>query len=306
LTAITSRRVRAGARLAAALVVVLANAGCGPRLLNALVPDQGYRVVPDLAYGELQRQRLDVYVPDGLEGAAPVVVFFYGGRWQSGDKGEYRFVGEALAARGFVVVIPDYRRYPEVRFPGFVEDGAAAVAWARGGIAAHGGDPGSIHLMGHSAGAQIAALLALDPHYRAAGAVHSLVGLAGPYDFLPLDDPTLERIFAVGDLAATQPITFAGDRAPPTLLLHGTDDETVRPANSERLAAALAAAGNRVELELYPALGHIALVAALAAPLRWLAPVLDDVTRFLRATAPGWPRAPLALRRRRARPPHGP
>ena len=285
----TRRLLRAGSRLAAALLVVLPTTGCGPRLLDALVPDSGYRLERDLAYGKQPRQRLDVYLPDGLAGPAPVVVFFYGGRWESGDKGDFRFVGQALASRGLIAVIPDYRRFPEVRFPTFVADGATAIAWVRDHLADLGGDPGALHLMGHSAGAHIAALLALDPHYLAAAgiepaAVASFVGLAGPYDFLPLHDPTLEQIFAVDDMAATQPITFAGRGAPPTLLLHGAADATVLPANSERLAAALEAAGNSAQVRLYPGIGHIGLVAALAAPLRWLAPVLDEVAAFLRTT----------------------
>jgi acetyl esterase/lipase len=227
------------------------------------------------------------------------VLFLYGGRWQGGDKGQFRFVGQALASRGFVTVIPDYRRYPEVGFPLFIEDGAAAAAWVRDHGGEHGGDAGAVHLIGHSAGAHIAALLALDRSYLAAAgvppdAIRSFVGLAGPYDFLPLDDPTLELIFAVDDLAATQPITFAGPGAPPALLLHGTDDLTVRPANSERLAAALAAAGNRVELKLYPNLGHVGLLVALAAPLRWLAPVLADVSDFMDAISPAADRVPPA------------
>ena len=289
--------MRARSRVAAALLIALPTAGCGPKLLNALVPEGGYRLERDHGYGDDPRQRLDVYVPDGLAGPAPVVVFFYGGRWQNGDKGEFRFVGQALASRGFVAVIPDYRRYPAVRFPTFVADGAAAVAWVRGNIGEHGGDPGALHLMGHSSGAHVAALLALDQSYLAeAGvdrdAVATFVGLAGPYDFLPLDDPTLEEIFAVEDMATTQPITFADRSAPPTLLLHGTDDATVLPANSERLARALAAAGNQAELETYPDIGHVGLVLALAAPLRWLAPVLADISDFLRATPAAAERAP--------------
>jgi len=286
LTFITRCRIGAGTRLAAAVLVAIPAAGCGPALLNALVPDSGYRVEHDLAYGAESRQRLDVYLPDELLAPAPVVVFFYGGRWQSGERGEFRFVGQALASQGFITVIPDYRRYPEVRFPLFVEDGAAAIAWVRDNIPQRGGEAAAIHLMGHSAGAHIAALLTLDDHYLAAArvppdSIASFAGLAGPYDFLPLDDPTLEQIFAVDDLAATQPISFADRAAPPTLLLHGAADETVLPANSERLAAALAAAGNEAQLEIYPAVGHVGLVAALGAPLRWLAPVLTDLTGFL-------------------------
>jgi acetyl esterase/lipase len=286
------RLIQAISRLALALIVGLPIAACGPAaLLNALVPDDGYRVERDLAYGDAARQRLDLYLPGAVVAPAPVVVIFYGGRWVAGSKTDYRFVGEALAARGFVVVIPDYRLYPEVRFPTFVEDGAAAVAWVRRNIGRFGGEPWQIHLMGHSAGAHIAALLALDQRYLAAagvepGTLESFVGLAGPYDFLPLTDATLKRVFAADDLAATQPITFAERSAPRALLLHGEDDRTVLPRNSQHLAAALEAAGGRAQLRLYPDLDHVALVAALAAPLRWLAPVLDDVTGFLRAAPP--------------------
>ena len=284
---IASRLLRAGPRLAAALLVALPTGGCGQKLLNALVPDGGYRLERDLAYGELPRQRLDVYVPDGLAGPAPVVVFFYGGRWEVGNKGDFRFVGQALAARGLIAVIPDYRRYPEVRFPAFVADGAAAVAWVRDNIAGLGGDPGSLHLMGHSAGAHIAALLALDHRYLAAAGVDrdaSAASSASP------DRTTSCRSTIRRSRRSSRPTTWRRpSRSPsPTAPRRrrcsstASDDETVLPANSERLATALAAAGNRAALELYPGLGHIGLVAALAAPLRWLAPVLDDVTAFLR------------------------
>lgn len=284
-------------RLAASLALALPALGCAPaRLLNALVPDDGYRLIEGRAYGAAPRQRLDVYVPNELTAPAPVVVFFYGGRWEFGAKEDYRFVGQALASKGFIAVIADYRLYPEVRFPTFIEDTAAAVRWAQAEIAGLGGDPARIFVMGHSAGAHIAAMLALDAQYlNAVGttpqALAGLIGLAGPYDFLPLTDPTLQRIFAAEDMAETQPITFARNGAPPTLLLHGEEDRTVRPANSTHLAEQLRATGTPVELELYPELGHIAIVSALAAPLRWQAPVLEDVARFVRGTADDGPGA---------------
>ena len=284
-------------RLAASLALALPAVGCAPaRLVNALVPDDGYRLIQDRAYGAGPRQRLDVYVPDDLTAPAPVVVFFYGGRWEFGVKEDYRFVGQALASQGLIAVIADYRLYPEVRFPTFIEDGAAAVRWVQAQISGLGGDPARIFVMGHSAGAHIAAMLALDAQYlNAVGttprALAGLIGLAGPYDFLPLTDPTLQRIFAAEDMAETQPITFAGDGGPPALLLHGEQDRTVRPANSTHLAAQLRAAGTPVELGLYPDLGHIGIVGALAAPLRWQAPVLDDVARFVRERADDRPGA---------------
>lgn len=285
-------------RLAAAVALVLPMAACAPAaVLNALIPADGYGIETDVAYGEHRRQRADVYRPGGMAQAAPVVVFFYGGSWQSGERGRYRFIGEALASAGLMVVVPDYRVWPEARFPEFVEDGARAVAWVRAEIGRFGGDPGLIYLMGHSAGAHIAALLALDPRHLAGagvdrGAVAGLIGLAGPYDFLPLRDETLKRIFDVPDMTQTQPITFVDGDAPPTLLLHGASDVTVLPRNSTRLAEALAAAGVPVEHREYANLGHIGLVLALAAPLRWLARVRKDVLDFIgRADPPGLPPA---------------
>ena len=139
----------------------VAAAGCSPAVvLNALAPD-GLAREAGLAYGEGPSRRLDVYAPPAAGGPRPVVVFFYGGSWQNGKREDYRFAGAALAAEGFVAMVPDYRKYPEVRFPGFVEDGASAVAWARREAARFGGDPSKLWVMGHSAGAHIAALLAL-------------------------------------------------------------------------------------------------------------------------------------------------
>lgn len=262
--------------------------GCSPaQLVNSVISQDHFRLVADQPYGPGPRQRLDVYVPTGGSGPRPVVVFFYGGNWQSGAKADYRFVGAALASRGFITVIPDYRLYPEVRYPGFVEDGAAATAWTFDHAGALGGDPAHIHLMGHSAGGYIAVMLALDPRWlgdrrtRLAGTV----GLAGPYDFLPLRDPDLKIIFGTAsDMQTTQPIRYADGTASPLLLVSGLSDETVRPGNSMRLAARLRACGGKVEERYYKGVGHVALIAAMAAPLRFLAPVLEDVSAFVRTT----------------------
>lgn len=262
-------------------------AGCSPAsFLNSFIPSDDYRVERDLSYGPKPRQRLDVYVPNDLKAPAPVIVFFYGGRWESGSKDSYVFAAQAFASAGAVVVIPDYRLYPEVIFPTFLEDAAAAVAWVQHEIARFGGDPARLALAGHSAGAHVAALVALDRSYlEAAGGapeqIDALIGIAGPYDFLPIRDPTIKQIFAVDDLQQTQPITFVRPQAPRTLLLHGRDDRTVGPHNSEHLAAALEQAGSEVTLHLYDRIGHIEIVAALAKPLRWLAPTRADALRFL-------------------------
>ena len=158
-----------------ALFAQLLLAGCSPlSILNATLPSDTYRATPDIAYGVNARQRLDVYRPAKAPRAAPVVVFFYGGNWNRGQRGDYLFVGEALASKGFVAVVPDYRLYPEVRYPDFLDDSAQAVQWTMKHIAQSGGDPEQIFVMGHSAGAYNAAMLALNSAYlRAAGADRS-------------------------------------------------------------------------------------------------------------------------------------
>lgn len=263
---------------------------CSPlAAFNALVPkDRGATVLArDRAFGAHPRQRLDIYGPRGLAGAAkvPVIVWFYGGSWNSGVKEGYGFAGRALAARGFIVVVPDYRLVPEIRYPAFLEDGAAAVKWVRANIAAYGGDPDRLVLAGHSAGAYNAAMLSLDERWLGEDrrAVRGLAGLAGPYDFLPLDLEITRAAFgAAPDLAATQPINLAGPGDPPALLLAGAKDDLVRPANSRRLAERLGEAGVDAEAKIYPGLGHVGVMTALARPLRGKAPVLDDVADFAR------------------------
>lgn len=266
-------------------------AACSPlTTFDRLVPKDrgGIRVAKDLAYGAAPRQRLDVYAPRKACGRSrPVVVFFYGGSWNSGTRAGYAFVGRALAARGFVTVVPDYRLVPDVHYPAFVEDGAAAVRWAISHADAYCGDGGSVVLMGHSAGAYIAAMLAVDPRWLGASrpAVKGLVGLAGPYDFAPFDVAASRAAFGQSpDPAATQPVTWAGAGDPPALLLYGSDDTVVRPRNSEALAAKLRAGGVAVDERAYAKLGHIGILLALARPFRGRAPVLDDVAGFVQRT----------------------
>ena len=284
--------------------VALVFAACAPLMvINGLVPGDTYRAERDIAYGALARQKLDVFMPvrpaaggagpaTGGAAGAPVIVFFYGGNWNSGARGDYLFAGEAFASQGFVTVLADYRLFPEVKFPDFLHDSARAFAWVEKNITRFGGDPRRIVLAGHSAGAYNAAMLAFDPAYlRAAGAdpasVKAFVGLAGPYDFIPMTNAISKQVFGFPDTPPqTQPINFVpgspGARLPPVLLLTAPDDTTVRPGNSERLAAKLRAAGGEVKEISYSGLDHRRIVGALAAPLRGLAPVLADVTAFVR------------------------
>jgi acetyl esterase/lipase len=276
--------LRAGLlRLAGLLPLLLTNGCSADRIVDSLTPHEGYRLIADRPYGEGPRRKLDVYLPDPPVDHAPMVVFFYGGNWQSGDKAMYRFIGQALASRGVVTVIPDYRLYPEARYADFLADAAAAVAWSGGHAAELGGDPARLYLMGHSAGAYIAAMLALDRRWLGARPkIAGMIGLSGPYDFLPLTDPMLQRIFAPeNEWPATQPIFYARGDAPPLLLLTGDDDDTVDPGNTARLASRIRALGGDVTEKHYPGVGHLQIIGAMAAPFHFIAPTLDDAMGFV-------------------------
>jgi len=254
-------------------------------LINALAPRRRVRFVGGLSYGPGARNGVDLYVPEGARGPVPVVVFYYGGGWESGERAEYRFVGAALAARGVMVVLPDYRLHPEVDYRGFLADGAAAFGWARGAVGGFGGDAGRMVAMGHSAGAYIAAMLALDGSWLGRARPDGLIGLAAPYDFEP-DTAVLQAIFPTGEQRlAGMPIGHVGRDAPPALLVTGSRDRTVSPGNTIRLAAALRAAGGTVEERHYRGIGHRLVIGALARPLQVAAPVLADCLGFLAAPA---------------------
>ena len=286
-----------------------------------------YTRTTDIAYGSEKRQKLDVYVPadpgaapasaaaapdsraarsdgiardsGGTQRGRPVVIFWYGGSWQEGSKSEYRFVGAALAERGFVTVLPDYRLYPKVKFPEFLDDAAKAVAWVQQHAQEFGGDPQQIVLMGHSAGAHMAAFLALRPDYltRAGGrpeGIKGLVGLAGPYAMTP-NTRALRTIFGKPYVAADyQPLRFVTRQAPPTFLAHGLDDHLVSVHQTEALRDALRRNDVRVETELYADRGHADMVAAFSIPARNRAPVLDDAVKFIESVTSASP-APAAI-----------
>ena len=266
-------------------------AGCSPlRAFDAVTPaDSGGRLVArGVRYGDDPRQALDLYAPRG-EGPWPLVVFFYGGSWNSGERAGYGWLGRALASRGFLTAVPDYRLVPAVRYPAFVEDAAAAVAEARRQAPRLGGDPGRVLVVGHSAGAYMAAQVVLDRRFlRAAGvpgeAIRGVAGLAGPYDFLPFDVRASREAFAGHPRPEeTQPVTHVRADAPPFWLATGSEDDTVRPRNSLALAERLRAAGARAEVRRYPGLDHMGIVLALSRPFRGPAPVLADMTGFFHA-----------------------
>jgi acetyl esterase/lipase len=288
---------RIGAALAVCLVGVAALVACAPlATLNALARSDTYRPTDGVAYGPLPRHRLDVYTPTAAAPAAgwPMVVFFYGGSWNTGERGDYKFIGEALAEHGILTLVADYRLYPEVRFPSFLEDSALALAWGLEHARRLGADPRRVFVMGHSAGGYNAAMLALDPRWLAptghrAGELAGWIGLAGAYEFLPLapDSPARPVFFHPDYPPDTQPIAAVTGASLRAFLAAPSHDQVVSAARSTRaMAARLRAAGVPVELRLYDGINHALIAGAFARPLRGLAPVLDDVAAFVAATPP--------------------
>jgi len=280
-------------RVATRAIALLATLGCGGcagglfGAVNVGAPADGIAIEHGIAFAADRGLALDVYRPADARGDAPLVVFFYGGSWQNGSRARYAFAGRALADRGAVAVVPDYRLYPAVRFPASMEDAADAVAWARNNAARLGADPRRVFVMGHSAGGQIAALLATDGRWlaRADLATADLAGaiaLSGPHDVRPEGYPDLEDLFGPRETwPQARPVNFVDAGDPPFLLVHGAADDTVWPAHSEELARRLRAAGVPVQLRLYTDVGHVRPLLAL----RWprLGPVLDDTFGFIAA-----------------------
>lgn len=269
-------------------------AACSPlSVLNAVGPRDGgvRRVARDLEYGPDPRQRFDIYAPAsaGPASALPVLVFFYGGGWDSGSKAVYGWAAQALAAQGFVVALPDYRLVPEVLFPVFIEDAAAATAQVAEVVATYWGDPARLGVVGHSAGAHLAMMITLDRRYMEAVGRPELIkataGLAGPYDFLPFDVPSAINAFGQApDPVQTQPLHFARADAPPLWLGHGTADVIVHDEDTRLLAARMRELGGQCEARLYPGLSHEDLIATFSPLFRKKAPVLADVSDFFHRT----------------------
>ena len=283
------------ARRWAAVALIPLLAACTPQgVLNSLDRASGARgterAAEAVAFGD-HGQALDIWGPaESGNGLRPVVVFIYGGGWAMGRREEYGFAGRAFASRGYITVVPDYRK---PLFEDFMTDGAQAVAWTRANIARYGGDPDRIALAGHSAGAHISALLALDPRWLAAagaptGTVKAVVGLAGPYDFLPFTSPRADVAMGhVADKQTTQPITYARADAPPMLLATGSADTVVKPRNSVALGRALEGLGAPVTVREYPGMSHEGIVMALSRPFGGKGPVLDDAAGFLNGVFSG-------------------
>ncbi len=246
--------------------------------------DQGAEEVAEgVSFGQLPRQKLDIWAPKTkTAGQRPVLVFIYGGGWHWGERGDYGFAGRAFASKGFVVVVPDYRLYPEARFPAFVEDSAAAVKWTQTHIADYGGDPDRIAVAGHSAGAYNSLMVGLDPHWLGNNPVKAVISLSGPADFYPFtSENSVNAMGNAPDPHKTQPVTFVRKDAPPILLMHGSGDTVVRIRNSISLEAKQKAAGGKIWLRTFDGASHNDVVMALSTVFRSKLPVLDEATAFL-------------------------
>lgn len=278
-----------------AFTAVLLTAACSQAgLFVANIPPRFDDVTrhADIVFSEAHDLKLDVYAPEaGEDRNLPVIVFFYGGRWTDGDKDQYRFAGSALAGEGYVVVIPDYRKYPQVKFPAFAEDGADVVEWVTENISRYSGKPDVLFLSGHSAGAHTAAILATDESYLKERGVDPQIikgfaGLAGPYAFTP-EAEDLKDIFGPPEKYPQMRATnFIDESEPPMLLLRGENDTTVGAFNAERLAEALKARDIPVTVKNYEGVDHVGIVAALTIFRRDKAPVLEDMSAFFERYAP--------------------
>lgn len=231
---------------------------------------------------------LDVYRPVGATtGPVPVVIFFYGGNWKQGHRAQYRFIGHRLAQQGVLAIVADYRTFPRTTFPGFVEDGARAVAWARAHAADHGGDPQRLFVAGHSAGAHIAALIGTDARYLAPHGLRprdlaGVIGLSGPYDF---EIAGYEDVFGPeAQWPRAQAVNFVDGDEPPFLLVHGTADMTVEAKDSRELAEKLRGVGVETTLVWLPEAGHLAPLVALRVPGRQPA-LLPAIRAFMHLPA---------------------
>ena len=284
-------RYATGWRALVATLVLLADAAAldPGAALNLVARLNSYRLLDDVGYGDGPRAKLDVYLPERIDAPGPLVVFFYGGRWSTGERADYRFVGAALATRGVIAVIPDYSLYPQSRFPVFLEDASRALRWALDNAERLGADRARIFVMGHSAGGHIAAMLAFDPRWLAAVGLSpssdlaGFIGLAGAYDFA-IDSDVLRGVFGPpANAAAAQPLRYVTRDAPPALLIAGEADTTVRPRNTRALVAAIDAAGGEGRALYYPGVTHREVIGAFSPLLHFLAPVADDVMAFVGA-----------------------
>lgn len=253
--------------------------------------------------GDSPEQKVAVYRASGDDRPKPVILFFHGGSWRSGSPDDYGFFARALVPEGFTVVLAGYRLMPEGEYPAMLEDTASAIAWTKRNIARYGGDPETIFIAGHSAGAYNVVQVALERQWLASAGfdpsiIKGVIGLSGPYDFYPFDSDSTKAAFGKApDPEATQPINHVRGDAPPMLLIHGEKDTLVKPRNTRALSAAITQAGGMASPVYFMQMDHNAPLLALASPWRRDRKVLDTIVRFA-ALNQGKPSVPVQAQTR--------
>jgi acetyl esterase/lipase len=212
-----------------------------------------------------KKDRLDIYAPEGASGA-PVIVSIHGGGLRAGDKSGQTFVGQRFASAGQVTVVVNHRLSPGVMHPAHIEDIAAAVAWTKKNIAKHGGDPQRLFVIGHSAGAYLAALLVLDPKYLATHGLtpRDIRGVVPVSGFFYVDRPGVAPDRPrdtwgtdVNVWKAASPATYLSANVPPLLLLYADGDDEWRRKQQDEFASALRARGSHaVEVKMISGRTH--------------------------------------------------
>lgn len=273
--------------------------GCSAlQVVNSVSKIYTVDVKENIAFGEDSKLKYDLYLPDSASEEfenTPVIVFFYGGSWNRGDKSEYEFVGRRLASMGYIAAIPNYRLYPEVKYPAFLEDGASSIAHLKKELAKSeykDRKPSQqFIMMGHSAGAYNAAMLALDSRWlEAVGLTHQthiqgFIGLAGAYNIYPINDVEVRPVFEHPNYPPkSQPIDYTAKGAAPSLILTPETDTLVSiERNSEALHNALKSAGNQSVLKTIEGTDHVTIIGTLSPLLFFKGSTAQPIRAFVSA-----------------------
>ena len=280
------------------LVLILLVTSCNDTALlfiNSLAKFGSYTSHLDLKYDKQTQTSLDIYLPKNItdlnQENIPTVVFFYGGCWGACsdlNKTDYQFVAQTFTSNNMIVVIVDYRKYPDVLFPEIIKDVALSIEWISKNISSYQGNPQNIYLMGHSAGAHLASMLTYNKAYltnKTYKNIKGFIGLAGAYDFLPFDEPYQPALFApLPKHADSQTINFVEGNEPPALLLYGNTDKRVKRRNIISLAKTIKDKNGKVETHFYDDINHTSILGALSIPFRSSKPILNDILKFIKMT----------------------
>ena len=230
-----------------------------------------HRHVLDIAYGDGPRQKLDVFVPEGLSGPAPVHIFIHGGYWRANDRENYHFVAESVLRAGAIAVFPEYTLMPGARMAQLVHEVRQAAMWVGGHIAEHGGDPARISASGHSAGAHLASYLAaLAPHEHGfpATRIKALLLVSGIYDLRPITTSFLQPEIGLTPDEVNEWSPCEATQAPETRITLAVGKAETEPFHLQAQDFAFAAGrrGAQVERLTISAHDHMTIVRDMGRP----------------------------------------